>query len=80
MKLYLTNVSPNLPDWAAVTSQSSDLIEVTITEHHREFQSLLDELASEIQPGVTGVKTADLCSALVSKMASKQISALALVA
>lgn len=80
MKLYLTNVSPDLPDWAAVTSQSSDLIEVTIKDHHPEFQSLLDKLVSEIQPGVTGVKTADLCSALVSKIASKQMNALALVA
>ncbi|MBD2449678.1 hypothetical protein H6G76_21410 [Nostoc sp. FACHB-152] len=67
MKLYLTNVSPTLPPWATITSQNPNLVELEIDEHHPDFQSLLDGLASEIQPGVVGVKSADLCEALVNR-------------
>ncbi|MBD2492169.1 hypothetical protein [Aulosira sp. FACHB-615] len=70
MKLYLTNVSPTLPPWATITSQTSDLVELEINEHHLDFQSLFNELASEIQPGVVGVKSADLCLALVDRCGS----------
>ncbi|MDZ8053744.1 MAG: hypothetical protein RMX68_027095 [Aulosira sp. ZfuVER01] len=80
MKLYLANVSSNLPDWATVTSKNSDLIEVAIKDHHPEFQLLLANLATEIQPGVIGVKAADLCSALVSQMTLPKLSALAEIA
>ncbi|MBD2682400.1 hypothetical protein H6H03_33730 [Nostoc paludosum FACHB-159] len=66
MKLYLTNVSPNLPYWAAITSKTPNLIELEINDNHPDFQSLINGLASEIQPGVVGVKSADLCEALVN--------------
>lgn len=69
MKLYLTNVSPNLPPWATITSQTPDLVELEINDNHPDFQSLINGLASEIQPGVVGVKSADFCGALVARCA-----------
>ncbi|MBU7587448.1 MAG: hypothetical protein KAF91_32240 [Nostoc sp. TH1S01] len=65
MKLYLTHVSPNLPPWAIITSQFPNLVELEINDNHPDYQSLFNGLASEIQPGVVGVKSADLCLALV---------------
>ncbi|MBD2471421.1 hypothetical protein [Nostoc sp. FACHB-145] len=67
MKLYLTNISLNLPPWATITSRTPDLIELEINDNHPDYQSLLNGLASEIQPGVVGVKSADLCLALVDR-------------
>ena len=65
MKLFLTSVPPNLPPWATITSKTPNLVELEINEHHPDYQSLVNGLASEIQPGVVGVKSADLCLALV---------------
>ncbi|MBD2452445.1 hypothetical protein H6G76_36195 [Nostoc sp. FACHB-152] len=70
MKFYLTNVSPNLPPWATLTSQTPNLVELEINDNHPDFQSLLNGLASEIQPGIVGVKSADLCEALVDRCGS----------
>lgn len=67
MKLYLTNVSPNLPAWATITSKTLNLIELEINDNHPDYQSLVNGLTSEIQPGVVGVKSADLCEALVDR-------------
>ncbi len=67
MKLYLTSASPNLPPWATITSQTPNLIELEINDSHPNFQSLVNGLTSEIQPGVVGVKATDLCEALVDR-------------
>jgi len=67
VKLYLTNLSPNLPRWATITSKTADLVELEINDNHPDYQSLINGLASEIQPGVVGVKVADLCEALVDR-------------
>lgn len=67
MKLYLTNVSPNLPHWATITSKTPDLVELEINENHPNYQLLVNGLTSEIQPGVVGVKAADLCEALLDR-------------
>ncbi|MBD2683483.1 MULTISPECIES: hypothetical protein [Nostoc] len=67
MKLYLTSASSNLPPWATITSTTPDLIELEINDNHPDFQSLINGLTSEIQPGVIGVKSADLCEALVDR-------------
>ncbi|MDZ8188435.1 MAG: hypothetical protein RMX96_26710 [Nostoc sp. ChiSLP02] len=67
MKLYLTSVTSNLPHWATITSKTPDLIELEINENHPDYQSLVNGLTSEIQLGVFGVKSADLCEALVDR-------------
>ncbi|MFN6564229.1 MAG: hypothetical protein RMY28_031170 [Nostoc sp. ChiSLP01] len=67
MKLYLTSASSNLPPWATITSQTPGLIELEINDNHSDFQSLVNGLTSEIQPGVVGVKATDLCEALVDR-------------
>ena len=64
MKLYAKTISSTLPDWATVVTQSADLIEFEINDDHPNFQSLLEELETEIQPGTFGVKAKDLCSRL----------------
>jgi len=61
MKLYAKTISQTLPDWAIVVTQSADLIEIEINDDHPNFQSLLEELTTEIEPGVMGVKAEDLC-------------------
>ncbi|MBD2458761.1 hypothetical protein H6G80_32465 [Nostoc sp. FACHB-87] len=67
MKFYLKDVSPNLPPWATITSQTPNLVELEINEYHPDYQSLINGLAREIQAGVVGVKSADLCGALVDR-------------
>ena len=64
MKLYAKTIPQTLPDWATVVTQSADLIEVEINDDHPIFQSLLEELETEIEPGTIGVKALDLCSRL----------------
>ncbi|MCC5640742.1 hypothetical protein LC593_33935 [Nostoc sp. CHAB 5844] len=66
MKFYLKEVSPNLPPWATITSKTPNLVELEINDNHPDFQLFFDGLTSEIQPGVVGVKSADLCKALVN--------------
>ncbi|MCC5670663.1 hypothetical protein LC653_44615 [Nostoc sp. CHAB 5784] len=64
MKLYAKTIPQTLPDWATVVTKSADLIEIEINDEHPNFQSLLEELATEIEPGTIGVKAEDLCSRL----------------
>jgi len=64
MKLYAKTISQTLPDWATVVTQSADLIEIEINDEHPNFQSLLEELTTEIEPGIMGVKAENLCSRL----------------
>jgi hypothetical protein len=64
MKLYTKTISQTLPDWATVVTQSASLVEIEINDEHPNFQSLLEELATEIEPGTIGVKAEDLCSRL----------------
>jgi hypothetical protein len=64
MKLYAKTIAQTLPDWATVVTQSADLFEVEINDEHPNFQSLLEELETEIEPGTFGVKAEDLCSRL----------------
>jgi hypothetical protein len=68
MKLYAKTISATLPDWATVVKQSADLFEIEINDEHPNFQSLLEELATEIEPGTIGVKAEDLCSRLGIEM------------
>ncbi|MBD2563871.1 MULTISPECIES: hypothetical protein [Nostoc] len=68
MKLYAKTISATLPDWASVVTKSADLFEVEINDEHPNFQSLLEELETEIEPGTFGVKAEDLCSRLGIEM------------
>ncbi|QFS52689.1 hypothetical protein [Nostoc sphaeroides] len=61
MKLYATNIPQTLPIWATVISNNSGLIEVEINDEDPGFHSIIEELATEIQPGIIGVKASDLC-------------------
>ena len=80
MKLYAKTISAILPDWATVITQSADLIEVEINDEHPNFQSLLEELETEIEPGTFGVKAVreacrrqDLCSKLGIEMSNPHL-------
>ena len=73
MKLYAKTISATLPDWATVVKRSADLIEVEINDEHPNFQSLLEELATEIEPGTFGVKAEDLCSRLGIEMSNPNL-------
>ncbi|WP_392530058.1 hypothetical protein [Nostoc sp. C117] len=64
MKLYAKTIPHTLPDWATTVTKSADLFEVEINDEHPNFQSLLEELETEIEPGTIGVKAEDLCSRL----------------
>jgi hypothetical protein len=68
MKLYAKTIAPPLPDWATIIMQSTDLIEIEINDEHPNFQSLLEELATEIELGTIGVKAENLCSRLGIEM------------
>jgi hypothetical protein len=73
MKLYTKTIAQTLPDWATVVTQSADLFEVEINDEHPNFQSLLEELATEIEPGTIGVKAEDLCSRLGIEMSNPNL-------
>ncbi|WP_243458427.1 hypothetical protein [Nostoc sp. UIC 10630] len=64
MKLYAKTIAQTLPDWATTVTKSADLFEIEINDKHPNFQSLLEELETEIGPGIMGVKAEDLCSRL----------------
>ncbi|QFS52157.1 hypothetical protein [Nostoc sphaeroides] len=64
MKLYVKTIAQSLPNWATVVTKSADLFEVEINDGHPDFQSLLEELETEIEPGTIGVKAEELCSRL----------------
>ncbi|WP_375511045.1 hypothetical protein [uncultured Nostoc sp.] len=73
MKLYAKTIPHTLPDWATIITQSADLIEIEINDEHPNFQSLLEELETEIEPGTIGVKAEDLCSRLGIEMSSPNL-------
>ncbi|MCC5603351.1 hypothetical protein [Nostoc favosum] len=73
MKLYAKTISATLPDWATVVTKSADLIEIEINDEHPNFQSLLEELETEIEPGTLGVKAEDLCSRLGIEMSNPHL-------
>jgi hypothetical protein len=64
MKLYTKTIAQTLPDWATVVTKSADLFEIEINDSQPDFQFLLEELETEIEPGIFGVKAEDLCSRL----------------
>lgn len=73
MKLYAKSIPQTLPDWATVITKSADLFEVEINDEHPNFQSLLEELETEIEPGTFGVKAEDLCSRLGIEMSNPHL-------
>ncbi|MEH2166616.1 MAG: hypothetical protein V7K41_08080 [Nostoc sp.] len=80
MKLYAKTISHTLPDWATTVTKSADLFEVEINDEHPSFQSLLEELKTEIEPGTFGVKAVrgacrrqDLCSRLGIEMSNPHL-------
>ncbi|MCC5666878.1 hypothetical protein LC653_24035 [Nostoc sp. CHAB 5784] len=73
MKLYAKTIPQTLPDWATVVTKSADLFEIEINDEHPNFQSLLEELATEIEPGTFGVKAEDLCSRLGIEMSNPHL-------
>ncbi|OYD99882.1 hypothetical protein [Nostoc sp. 'Peltigera membranacea cyanobiont' 232] len=68
MKLYATSIPQVLPSWATVISNDAGLIEVEINDEDPGFYSIIEELSTEIQPGVIGVKASDLCQILSIEM------------
>ncbi|MEJ6485245.1 hypothetical protein N0Y54_28700 [Nostoc punctiforme UO1] len=68
MKLYATSIPETLPSWATVISNKAGLIEVEINDEDPGFHSIIEELSTEIQPGVIGVKASDLCTRLSIEM------------
>ncbi|MCC5670652.1 hypothetical protein LC653_44545 [Nostoc sp. CHAB 5784] len=73
MKLYAKTIPQTLPNWATIVTKSADLFEVEINDEHPDFQSLLEELETEIEPGVMGVKAEDLCSRLGIEMSNPHL-------
>jgi hypothetical protein len=73
MKLYAKTIPQTLPDWATVVTKSADLFEIEINDEHPDFQSLLKELATQIEPGTIGVKAEDLCSRLGKEMSNPHL-------
>ena len=76
MKLYAKTIPQTLPDWATTVTKGADLFEVEINDEHPNFQSLLEELATEIEPGTIGVKAEDLCSRLGIEMSKPNLDQL----
>ncbi|WP_392530109.1 hypothetical protein [Nostoc sp. C117] len=68
MKLYATSVPQVLPSWATVISNDAGLMEVEINDEDPGFHSIIEELSTEIEPGVIGVKASDLCTRLSIEM------------
>ncbi|QFS52290.1 hypothetical protein [Nostoc sphaeroides] len=76
MKLYAKTIPQTLPKWATVVTKSADLFEIEINDEHPNFQSLLEEFATEIEPGTFGVKAEDLCSRLGIEMSNLSLQQL----
>ena len=68
MKLYATSIPQALPTWATVISNDAGLIEVEINDKDPGFHSMIEELSTEIEPGIVGVKASDLCQILSIEM------------
>ena len=64
MKLYATSIPQTLAILAIVISNNAGLIEVKINDEDPGFHSIIEELSTEIQPGIIGVKASDLCKKL----------------
>ncbi len=73
MKLYAKTIAQTLPDWATTVTNCADLFEIEINDEHPNFQSLLEELETEIEPGIRGVKAEDLCSRLGIEMSNPNL-------
>ncbi|WP_242055615.1 hypothetical protein [Nostoc flagelliforme] len=80
MKLYAKTIAQTLPDWATIVTKSADLIEIEINDEHPNFQSLLEELETEIEPVTLGVKAVrgacrrqDLCFRLGIEMSNPHL-------
>jgi hypothetical protein len=56
------------PTWATVISNDAGLIEVEINDEDPGFHSMIEELSTEIEPGIVGVKASDLCQILSIEM------------
>ncbi|MCC5617879.1 hypothetical protein LC605_22900 [Nostoc sp. CHAB 5836] len=80
MKLYTKTIPQTLPDWATTVTKGADLFEVEINDEHPDFQSLLEELETEIEPGTIGVKARDLCSRLGFEMSNPNLCQLVEIA
>jgi hypothetical protein len=68
MKFYATSIPQPLPSWTTVISNQAGLIEVEINDEDPGFHSIIEELSTEIEPGVVGVKASDLCKRLSFEM------------
>ncbi|MBE8991142.1 hypothetical protein [Nostoc sp. LEGE 12450] len=68
MKLYATSIPQALPIWATVISNKAGLIELEINDEDPVFHSIIEELSTEIEPGIIGVKASDLCQRLSIEM------------
>ncbi|MDZ8066992.1 MAG: hypothetical protein RMY64_15445 [Nostoc sp. DedQUE08] len=68
MKLYATSIPQSLPSWATIISNDAGLIEVEINDKDPVFHSMIEELSTEIEPGIVGVKAGDLCKKLSIEM------------
>lgn len=73
MKLYAKTIPQTLPDWATTVTNSADLFEVEINDEHPGFQSLLEELETQIEPGNIGIKVENLCSRLSIEMSNHNL-------
>ena len=73
MKLYAKTIPQTLSDWATIVTQSLDLFEIEINDEHPNFQSLFEELETEIELGTFGVKAEDLCSRLGIEMSNPNL-------
>jgi hypothetical protein len=80
MKLYAKTIPQTLPYWATIVTQSAGLFEIEINDEHPSFQSLLEELTTEIEPGTIGVKAKDLCSRLGFEMSKPHLHQLVEIA
>ncbi|MBD2534913.1 hypothetical protein H6G97_37960 [Nostoc flagelliforme FACHB-838] len=56
------------PSWATVISNNAGLIEVEINDQDPGFHSIIEELSTEIEPGIIGVKAENLCQRLSIEM------------
>ncbi len=68
MKLYATSIPKALPTWATIVSNKAGLIEVEINDEDPGFHSIIEELSTEIEPGIISVKASDLCTRLSIEM------------
>ncbi|MFW9262006.1 hypothetical protein [Nostoc sp. CALU 546] len=68
MKLYVTSIPQALPSWATLVSNKAGLIEVEINDEDPGFHSTIEELSTEIEAGIVGVKAGYLCQILSIEM------------